>query len=100
MNHWDKPAQPHFRGELLQHDEPERPPPQLPTRFVPPPDPYITNSQHANRPLPPTPRSSGSPGQAPAPVSSSQAAPQQPQRNSQNIMFKPVVSDNFSLILL
>ena len=56
-------------------------------------------NQHANRPLPPTPRSSGV---APAPVQptpSAQAQPQQqtpPQRNSQN-MFKPMVRDYLQL---
>lgn len=51
--------------------------PALPQRLIVVPDPA-----HANRPLPPTPRSNSS--------SSQQPAPQQPQRNSQGA-FKPMV---------
>lgn len=71
--------------------------PQLPQRLIVTPDP----PQHANRPLPPTPRSSGSPAAAAVSVAVAppqQPAPQQPSRNSQNNMFKPVVSNNVILI--
>lgn len=93
---WDKPqVQPHFQQPSIEEPEDLRPP-QLPQRLIVVPDPYITNSQHANRPLPPTPRSSSAaavptPVQPPV-VAQSQAAPQQPQRNSQSNLFKPVVS--------
>lgn len=63
-------------------DEPGPPSrPALP-RLIVVPDP----PQHANRPLPPTPRS---PAQSQSQAQA--AAPQQPQRNSQSI-FKPMVS--------
>lgn len=80
-------------NQPLQIDEPgllTRP--QIPQRLIVVPDPP---PQHANRPLPPTPRSSGSPGQ-PQQV----AAPQQPQRNSQSNMFKPVVSKFVPIFLM
>ncbi|XP_063702454.1 serine/threonine-protein kinase mig-15 isoform X7 [Culicoides brevitarsis] len=90
--YWDKPTQatpPPFH-QLTTCEEPERPP-QLPQRQLMAPDPYITNSQHANRPLPPTPRSSSTPQSSQPPAAQqSQAAPQQPQRNSQG-NFKPVL---------
>lgn len=71
------------RNEKPQPVEEPGPPsrPALPHRLIVVPDP----PQHANRPLPPTPRS------APTSSQSQQPAPQQPQRNSQNI-FKPMVS--------
>lgn len=79
--------------------------PALPQRLIVVPDPPAqqnqTPNQHANRPLPPTPKngqSSSQPSQ-PSSQSQSQQAQQQtpPQRNSQNL-FKPMVSMNHCLI--
>ncbi|XP_058124058.1 serine/threonine-protein kinase mig-15 isoform X4 [Anopheles coustani] len=62
--------------------------PQLPQRLIVVPDPPANSN--ANRPLPPTPRSSsGSSSQQPQQPSSQ--TPQQPARNQQNF-FKPVQS--------
>lgn len=71
-----------FQREQKQSVEEPGPPsrPALPQRLIVIPDP----PQHANRPLPPTPKCSS---QAPP-----QQIIQQQQRNSQN-MFKPIVSN-------
>lgn len=72
---------PQPRGEKQPIEEPGPPSrPALPQRLIVVPDP----PHNANRPLPPTPRSSGASQQP------QQQTPQQPQRNSQN-MFKPMV---------
>ncbi|XP_055841113.1 serine/threonine-protein kinase mig-15 isoform X4 [Episyrphus balteatus] len=71
---------PQSRDQRQQIEEPGPPSrPALPQRLIVVPDP----PQHANRPLPPTPKGSGSSPQ------SQQQTPQQQQRNSQNI-FKPM----------
>ncbi|KFB50651.1 traf2 and nck interacting kinase, tnik [Anopheles sinensis] len=63
--------------------------PQLPQRLIVVPDPPANSN--ANRPLPPTPRSSsGSSSQQPQQPSSQ--TPQQPARNQQNF-FKPVLNE-------
>lgn len=80
------------------HDE-NVPRPALPQRLIVVPDPPTQNqtpNQHANRPLPPTPKNGQSSSQSssqPSSQSQSQQAQQQtpPQRNSQNL-FKPMVS--------
>lgn len=79
--------QPPREKQIEEPGPPSRP--ALPQRLIVVPDP----PQHANRPLPPTPRSSGS---AQPQQSQSQSAQQQSQRNSQN-MFKPMVS-NYKMI--
>ncbi|XP_055914505.1 serine/threonine-protein kinase mig-15 isoform X12 [Eupeodes corollae] len=72
---------PQSRDQRQQIEEPGPPSrPALPQRLIVVPDP----PQHANRPLPPTPKGSGSSPQ------SQQQTPQQQQRNSQNI-FKPML---------
>lgn len=72
-------AQQQSRDKLQPVEDPGPPSrPALPHRLIVVPDP-----PHANRPLPPTPRSNSSSSQP-------QAAPQQPQRNSQSA-FKPMV---------
>lgn len=77
-NRNQKPQQREQRDKQpIEEPGPQRP--ALPQRLIVVPDP----PQHANRPLPPTPRSSGS-------AQPQQPTPQQPQRNSQNI-FKPMV---------
>ncbi|XP_055686076.1 serine/threonine-protein kinase mig-15 isoform X13 [Lutzomyia longipalpis] len=69
---------PHRGAEKPAIEEPGPPSrPALPQRLI-----VSDGSQHANRPLPPTPRSSGS-------SQAQQQTPQQAQRNSQN-MFKPM----------
>lgn len=82
--------------------------PVLPQRVIVVPDPPVvqqiqqppppTQNQHANRPLPPTPKngSSSSNSNQSSSQSQSQQAQQQtpPQRNSQNA-FKPMVSQSF-----
>ncbi|XP_059615619.1 serine/threonine-protein kinase mig-15 isoform X3 [Phlebotomus argentipes] len=74
-----KPQREH-RAEKQAIEEPGPPSrPALPQRLIVAPE----GSQHANRPLPPTPRSSGS-------SQAQQQTPQQAQRNSQN-MFKPML---------
>ncbi|XP_055914497.1 serine/threonine-protein kinase mig-15 isoform X4 [Eupeodes corollae] len=74
---------PQSRDQRQQIEEPGPPSrPALPQRLIVVPDP----PQHANRPLPPTPKGSGSSPQ------SQQQTPQQQQRNSQNI-FKPMDLD-------
>uniref|UniRef100_A0A7G3AY26 non-specific serine/threonine protein kinase n=1 Tax=Lutzomyia longipalpis TaxID=7200 RepID=A0A7G3AY26_LUTLO len=70
---------PHRGAEKPAIEEPGPPSrPALPQRLI-----VSDGSQHANRPLPPTPRSSGS-------SQAQQQTPQQAQRNSQN-MFKPML---------
>ncbi|CAD7002577.1 unnamed protein product [Ceratitis capitata] len=65
--------------EQRQIEEPGPPSrPALPQRVIVVPDPPLANPPHANRPLPPTPKSSEPTAQT----------PQQQQRNSQN-NFKP-----------
>ncbi|XP_055686070.1 serine/threonine-protein kinase mig-15 isoform X7 [Lutzomyia longipalpis] len=72
---------PHRGAEKPAIEEPGPPSrPALPQRLI-----VSDGSQHANRPLPPTPRSSGS-------SQAQQQTPQQAQRNSQN-MFKPMDLD-------
>ncbi|GAB0094257.1 serine/threonine-protein kinase mig-15 [Sergentomyia squamirostris] len=81
-NRNQKPQRDHRGGEKQAIEEPGPPArPALPQRLIVVPD----GSQHANRPLPPTPRSSGS-------SQAQQQTPQQAQRNSQN-MFKPMDLD-------
>lgn len=83
-NRNQKPQREHRGAEKQPIEEPGPPSrPALPQRLIVVPD----GSQHANRPLPPTPRSSGS-------SQAQQQTPQQAQRNSQN-MFKPMVSAVF-----
>ncbi|XP_055706718.1 serine/threonine-protein kinase mig-15 isoform X39 [Phlebotomus papatasi] len=78
-NRNQKPQREHRGAEKQPIEEPGPPSrPALPQRLIVVPD----GSQHANRPLPPTPRSSGS-------SQAQQQTPQQAQRNSQN-MFKPM----------
>ncbi|XP_055706708.1 serine/threonine-protein kinase mig-15 isoform X30 [Phlebotomus papatasi] len=79
-NRNQKPQREHRGAEKQPIEEPGPPSrPALPQRLIVVPD----GSQHANRPLPPTPRSSGS-------SQAQQQTPQQAQRNSQN-MFKPML---------
>lgn len=81
-----KPVQPppQSRDKQPSVEEPGPPSrPALPNRLIVVPDPA-----HANRPLPPTPRSNSS---------SSQPGPQQPQRNSQGA-FKPMVCVDVSML--
>ncbi|XP_055706716.1 serine/threonine-protein kinase mig-15 isoform X37 [Phlebotomus papatasi] len=81
-NRNQKPQREHRGAEKQPIEEPGPPSrPALPQRLIVVPD----GSQHANRPLPPTPRSSGS-------SQAQQQTPQQAQRNSQN-MFKPMDLD-------
>lgn len=91
-----------------QHEEPIGRP-ALPQRLIVVPDPPAqqqpqppqnqTPNQHANRPLPPTPKNGSSSSQSNSNQSSQQQAQQQtpPQRNSQGV-FKPMVSESFSLV--
>lgn len=82
-----QPPQPREKQQQLVEDPGPPSRPALPHRLIVVPDP-----PHANRPLPPTPRSnSSSSHQQPMPQQPSQAAPQQPQKNSQSSQFKPMV---------
>ncbi|CAD7081846.1 unnamed protein product [Hermetia illucens] len=75
---------PQSRDQRQQIEEPGPPArPALPQRLIIVPDPP---QQHANRPLPPTPKISSSSSSSAA----QQQTPQQQQRNSQN-MLKPVL---------
>lgn len=86
---------------LPQRDKPvEEPVPSRPVvpqahRLIVVPDPP-TQNQHANRPLPPTPKNGSSASSVVQPAAQPQQAQQQtpPQRNSQNL-FKPMVSRHF-----
>lgn len=83
-NHKAQQPQPQQQQQQREKPQPVEEPgppsrPALPHRLIVVPDP----PQHANRPLPPTPKS----------------APQQPPRNSQNA-FKPSVSNSMSFIQL
>lgn len=88
-------SQPQAPQQLPQRDKPlEEPVPSRPVmpqshRLIVVPDP--PPNQHANRPLPPTPKngSSASSSQPAQPQQAQQQTP--PQRNSQNL-FKPMVS--------
>lgn len=88
----------------IQHEEPTPSRPALPQRLIVVPDPPPTQNQHANRPLPPTPKNGSSSSvtqQSNSNQTSQVAQPQTapivvqqqtpPQRNSQNL-FKPMVS--------
>ena len=73
--------------------------PALPQRLIVVPDPPQAQpqqplNQHANRPLPPTPKNASSSNSNQASSQSQQQTP--PQRNSQN-HFKPMVSQIFSI---
>jgi TRAF2 and NCK interacting kinase len=74
---------------VVDEPTPSRPVPQQSHRLIVVPDP--PQNQHANRPLPPTPKngSSSSASQSAQPQQAQQQTP--PQRNSQNL-FKPMVS--------
>jgi len=93
-----------------QHEEAASSRPALPQRLIVVPDPPAqSQNQHANRPLPPTPKNNGSSSsssqqqqqQQPSSTPSGQTAQQQtpPQRNSQNL-FKPMVRHSSSLLIV
>ncbi|XP_058835168.1 serine/threonine-protein kinase mig-15 isoform X9 [Topomyia yanbarensis] len=87
-NRNQKPQPRDERSKAQPVEEPGPPSrPILPQRLIVVPDP--PSNANANRPLPPTPRSSGGPSSQPQQPSSQQQTPQQPPRNSQNI-FKPM----------
>ncbi|XP_058835155.1 serine/threonine-protein kinase mig-15 isoform X1 [Topomyia yanbarensis] len=88
-NRNQKPQPRDERSKAQPVEEPGPPSrPILPQRLIVVPDP--PSNANANRPLPPTPRSSGGPSSQPQQPSSQQQTPQQPPRNSQNI-FKPML---------
>ncbi|XP_058835165.1 serine/threonine-protein kinase mig-15 isoform X6 [Topomyia yanbarensis] len=90
-NRNQKPQPRDERSKAQPVEEPGPPSrPILPQRLIVVPDP--PSNANANRPLPPTPRSSGGPSSQPQQPSSQQQTPQQPPRNSQNI-FKPMDLD-------
>uniref|UniRef100_A0AAG5DGV6 non-specific serine/threonine protein kinase n=1 Tax=Anopheles atroparvus TaxID=41427 RepID=A0AAG5DGV6_ANOAO len=85
-NRNQKPQPRDERSKPPQVEEPGPPSrPQLPQRLIVVPDPPANSN--ANRPLPPTPRSSS--GSSSQPQQPSSQTPQQPARNQQNF-FKPV----------
>ncbi|KAL7047441.1 hypothetical protein ACKWTF_002910 [Chironomus riparius] len=104
-NQKPQPQQQHSREKPIEEPVPR---PALPQRLIVVPDPPIiqqpiipqptpqpptqTPNQHANRPLPPTPKNGSSSSQPNSNQSSQQQAQQQtpPQRNSQNL-FKPML---------
>uniref|UniRef100_A0AAG5DHD8 non-specific serine/threonine protein kinase n=1 Tax=Anopheles atroparvus TaxID=41427 RepID=A0AAG5DHD8_ANOAO len=86
-NRNQKPQPRDERSKPPQVEEPGPPSrPQLPQRLIVVPDPPANSN--ANRPLPPTPRSSS--GSSSQPQQPSSQTPQQPARNQQNF-FKPVL---------
>ncbi|XP_053689773.1 serine/threonine-protein kinase mig-15 isoform X3 [Sabethes cyaneus] len=88
-NRNQKPQQRDDRSKQQPVEEPGPPSrPALPQRLIVVPDPPA--NANANRPLPPTPRSSSGSSSQPQQPSSQQQTPQQPPRNSQNI-FKPML---------
>uniref|UniRef100_A0AAG5DG13 non-specific serine/threonine protein kinase n=1 Tax=Anopheles atroparvus TaxID=41427 RepID=A0AAG5DG13_ANOAO len=88
-NRNQKPQPRDERSKPPQVEEPGPPSrPQLPQRLIVVPDPPANSN--ANRPLPPTPRSSS--GSSSQPQQPSSQTPQQPARNQQNF-FKPVDLD-------
>lgn len=115
-NQKQQPQQQHSRDKPIEEPVAR---PALPQRLIVVPDPPIIQqpipiaqpipqpqpqsqapNQHANRPLPPTPKNGSSSSQPPNSQnqSSQQQAQQQtpPQRNSQNL-FKPMVSDSCAM---
>ncbi|XP_058462539.1 serine/threonine-protein kinase mig-15 isoform X3 [Malaya genurostris] len=90
-NRNQKPQPRDERSKAQPVEEPGPPSrPILPQRLIVVPDPPA--NANANRPLPPTPRSSSGSSSQPQQPSSQQQTPQQPPRNSQNI-FKPMDLD-------
>lgn len=75
-----------IRDKQIDEPTPSRPVPQQSHRLIVVPDP--PQNQHANRPLPPTPKNVSSSSSS-QPQQAQQQTP--PQRNSQNL-FKPMVS--------